>query len=547
MMAYQIYSNSNNDALLKRGYMALEDGEWDKADAFFESVLNTNAECAEAYLGKLMAELKVPEKERLISSPNSFENSNNYKKAIRFGDDELKEKLLSDISHIQKRNEEARKQDIYYKAVSTMRSATTAGDFQYASKLFEQITGFKDADAKKGEAIKKSEEKKAEFELIRKSIGNCPEKWISAHGRFPTCVDKYGKVRSNQELFWWAQTGKKWTLAADVPIYERKQLCDFSFVQISTDYDQIVGLRCDGTVLEADNCDSPLPSYHSSYDWTDIVAISAGKHHRVGLRSDGTVVAKGKNDDGQCNVSGWTNIVSVSASANYTLALTASGRVIATGKNKDFKSNHLGWEVNKWTDIVAISAGEHHILGLRQDGTVIATGNNEQGQCNVSNWTNIIAISAGNNYSLGLHSDGTVIAIGNNVYGQCCVSSVSWTDIVAISAGYSYSLGLRSDGVVIAAGEVLDLGSNSYRWCNAYGLNPFRCLEDIEYRQRQEAEARRKAERDLKIQPFKDEEASLRDELFHLKGVFSSMRRKKIEERLVSIEKEISKIKKEYR
>ena len=50
---------SNASALLKRGYMALEDGEWDKADEFFEEVLNQDAESAEAYIGKLLAKTKV--------------------------------------------------------------------------------------------------------------------------------------------------------------------------------------------------------------------------------------------------------------------------------------------------------------------------------------------------------------------------------------------------------------------------------------------------------------------------------------------------------
>lgn len=44
----------NYAALLKRGNIALDDGEWEKADGFFEEVLNQNAECAEAYLGKML-------------------------------------------------------------------------------------------------------------------------------------------------------------------------------------------------------------------------------------------------------------------------------------------------------------------------------------------------------------------------------------------------------------------------------------------------------------------------------------------------------------
>ena len=45
-------------------------------------------------------------------------------------------------------------------------------------------------------------------------------------------------------------------------------------------------------------------------EWTDIVAVSAGKwDHTVGLKSDGTVVAVGDNYYGQCDVSGWKNIM----------------------------------------------------------------------------------------------------------------------------------------------------------------------------------------------------------------------------------------------
>lgn len=51
-------TGSKTNALIDRGNMALEDGEWQKADEFFEEVLNQDAKCAEAYLGKLMAKCK---------------------------------------------------------------------------------------------------------------------------------------------------------------------------------------------------------------------------------------------------------------------------------------------------------------------------------------------------------------------------------------------------------------------------------------------------------------------------------------------------------
>lgn len=39
----------------------------------------------------------------------------------------------------------------------------------------------------------------------------------------------------------------------------------------------------------------------------NIVAISAGGDHTVGLKSDGTVTAVGWNMFGQCDVGGWTD------------------------------------------------------------------------------------------------------------------------------------------------------------------------------------------------------------------------------------------------
>ena len=76
--------------------------------------------------------------------------------------------------------------------------------------------------------------------------------------------------------------------------------------------------------------------------WRDIVAIANGKHHTVGLRSDGTVVAtdyimQSQYDhyDGQCDVGNWSNIVEIAAYGNYTIGLRADGTIVAVGKNED--------------------------------------------------------------------------------------------------------------------------------------------------------------------------------------------------------------------
>lgn len=53
-------------SLLDRGNMALEDGDWDKADSFFEDVLNNDSKNAQAYLGKTLVVEKCRTLDALI-------------------------------------------------------------------------------------------------------------------------------------------------------------------------------------------------------------------------------------------------------------------------------------------------------------------------------------------------------------------------------------------------------------------------------------------------------------------------------------------------
>lgn len=75
-----IAPNSNIQALLDRGNMSLEDKEWEKADEFFEEVLNQDAKCAEAYLGKLLVKENCSDIQRLQSKYIQKYNSANPKK-----------------------------------------------------------------------------------------------------------------------------------------------------------------------------------------------------------------------------------------------------------------------------------------------------------------------------------------------------------------------------------------------------------------------------------------------------------------------------------
>ena len=143
--------------LLKRAFMFLEDGEFARADEFCEQVLNQDPECAEAYLGKLMAELRVRTRGNLKNCAQPFDGSNNYQKAMRFGGEELAKELSDCTAYINERNENERLEGIYSQAVNAMSSARTEGDYKDAARKFSSVSHYKDSQKLAEECLEKAE------------------------------------------------------------------------------------------------------------------------------------------------------------------------------------------------------------------------------------------------------------------------------------------------------------------------------------------------------------------------------------------------------
>lgn len=66
-LPHQSNTSDSISALLKRGNMALEDGDWSKADEFFEQILNQDAEFAPAYLGKFLVQQKCADLDAFVT------------------------------------------------------------------------------------------------------------------------------------------------------------------------------------------------------------------------------------------------------------------------------------------------------------------------------------------------------------------------------------------------------------------------------------------------------------------------------------------------
>ena len=139
--------NANEESLLKRAFMFLEDGDWSAADEYCEKVLDIDPENARAYLGKLMAECRACRLEDLQNCRQPFDGNGNYNKVLRFAEPKLIETLKGYIAHINERNENARLTGIYNRAVSAMNEANSENGYKAAAEIFKTVPGFKDADS----------------------------------------------------------------------------------------------------------------------------------------------------------------------------------------------------------------------------------------------------------------------------------------------------------------------------------------------------------------------------------------------------------------
>ncbi len=176
--AAAVQTGGETSPLLKRAFMFLEDGNWQEADAYCEKVLDSDPECAQGYLGKLMAELRVNRIEDLKDEEEPFDDSDNYAKAVRFADDKLKAQLQGYIKYINERNENEILEGIYQSAAEKMNYGYNHDDSESyieAQRLLESIPGYKDSDelAKKCpeciEVCKKNKQYKKAIDLYEKT------------------------------------------------------------------------------------------------------------------------------------------------------------------------------------------------------------------------------------------------------------------------------------------------------------------------------------------------------------------------------------------
>ena len=206
--------------------------------------------------------------------------------------------------------------------------------------------------------------------------------------------------------------------------------------------------------------------------------VSAGSYHSCFLCSDGTAVACGQRDYGQCEfppLPEGERYTHVSAGLAHTVLLRSDGVAIICGSMS--RPHHrvpvieAVEAIETGTAIIQVAAGYHCTMLLQNDGTVIKHGPNPDDEhgpyiSTLLPYINISQVSAGRNHTVFLCNDGSVFAEGEDMWGVCRIPALEqglW--YTQVSAGMFQTMLLCCDGSARSCGR-----------CNVGGI-----LEDKVY------------------------------------------------------------------
>lgn len=185
---------------------------------------------------------------------------------------------------------------------------------------------------------------------------------------------------------------------------------------------------------------------------TSNAEVEAGDSHTIVVKNDGALWVAGRNDYGQLGLGDTTNrtsftqatslvndVASVTAGDHHTMVLKTDGTLWATGYN-NYGQLGLGDATNRisFTPVTSMGAaigkvttGAAHTIVAKSDGTLWATGYNQFGQLGLGDTANhssfaqvssmgtaAAKVVSGGSHTLVLKSDGTLSATGYNPHGQ---------------------------------------------------------------------------------------------------------------------------------
>lgn len=182
----EVQENGKADNLMKRVYLYLEDRDFAKASEYIDKVLDVDAEYAPAYVAQVLVAKKLTKEANLTILRASIDDDPTWKKALRFANEEQKQRYLGYAKQIsvneaydkeQRRlaRERRVKQKQYHRALSAMNQKDYPvallifkkfGDYEESRKLFQQcISEYRNALATQLEDSNKAKLLLAQKEL----------------------------------------------------------------------------------------------------------------------------------------------------------------------------------------------------------------------------------------------------------------------------------------------------------------------------------------------------------------------------------------------
>jgi alpha-tubulin suppressor-like RCC1 family protein len=217
-----------------------------------------------------------------------------------------------------------------------------------------------------------------------------------------------------------------------------------------------------------------------------VVAVAAGTLHSIALRSDGTLMACGRNDKGQLGVGdtddrdtftvvpGLRGVVDIDAGGSYTavhsIAVTCEGEVWtwgsgpATGHGGD--DDDTPWLVpTKVTGggigeaaVVQVAAGRYHSMARTASGGLYSWGKGDSGQLGHGGKENVTVprvvdgvgavtgMSAGRDHSLVATAEGRVLAFGVGGWGSALGLGTEVSEALVPTAIDGITMGEEEEG-----------------------------------------------------------------------------------------------------
>lgn len=483
--------------LLERVFLFLEDGEWKSADEYCEKVLDLDPKSAEAYLGKLMAELKVKKRSALGNLFKTFENTSNFQKAVRFGDDSLVRELNGYNQKINDRNEENRLSTLYNQAVSSMKESYSFHDYKNVARRFEVLRDlkYKDSEELYNQCISKS------IELEEKSNEDAYNQALRVMKNASASSDFYNAKEMFMKLGNYKDANK---------LYEQ---CNNKYLEYA--YTDAVNKM--KSADKPDDYQKAITLFHpiSSYKDSSEKIVECRRLREEALKKEKEEIQESNRRKLEEHNKSGVYKEAVAAMSNRTLDdyqnALAKFKSVEDYKDSKQKINECQIEISKILKdkskkksikvitviviigiiaaiVLSIITRPNKLYNRAQDA--LLSGNNIEaamlfGKSNTYNdaieqsknlWNEIALrefVSAGGFHTVILTNDGTATSTEykGKIYGeddrdegQFYVND--WSDLVAVSSGGYHTLGLKSDGTVVASGSISDGKCDVKDWKN---------------------------------------------------------------------------------